>query len=855
VDEPILYDIYWQERDPNDPSSVTSRRYRPRFDNVFDTSSPKFELSWLDKTGDGLKISYSGAYEMDHGLSTVYGDESSGSIKRRKERTDLSAAYRLPLAATGFHLEAEAKLRTAVQSTYPLTPAGNAPLWQHNGGVPYTWMNWGRAPQDWEFDQYLLPAAYKWWEDKYFNPFFECPSDGYPNGTPSSIQPAYNKTDSFAFLPEDGPEMPVGGWRQGGIGLTPDARLARYSIGFKLDRDVSYAGRHNVALSVEMEKTSLHYRARYTADGPAPYTFYSRPNPGSNGFCHEYGRYLEIPGTGGFSEVNYTGNWHNLAFGVYTQPESFNQTFVVQGDPMKESDPKNIQAMLDRAIDTTATSNTWTVGLSDQFEPLAIPGLTGVAALNWIPQALVKPNGDTGLAIYDNLAPRLGAFYSPPGDSKTFFSAFGRRVYEPLPMALYTRAFSREARILRNVSLSGQWRDLPDPDNPGTFDPWIVQGGREFAVARTDTKREVQYLASGIRNRGITTEGTGAFDVQGQHYDEFRIAMQHELAPLLSVRAFWTRKILRQVIEDMSLDAGESYIIGNPGRGALQSAYVFDTASRGIKTVDGTMTGAPVEFRYPKPQRNQTELQIGLTKRAGPEGVSLEGVYWWTRSIGNIPAPAGDPDDELNVPFDPIYDLPELTVNRNGPLPDDLTHKVWLSGTWKLPVWKLGNVQIRVDQLYHTGAPINVRGPHSSPQYSSGTVYILPRGAGGRLPDYKRTDIGFSWEYPMANGRVVTLGTRIYNIFNRQGVVRVNERFTTYALTSVQVGGKGGVLPIEGGTLADLPRADEPNGVGTLRSADKTGKLIQGASVSPTYGTVIEYQSPRALSAELSVSF
>lgn len=878
-------ELYWYE--------IMRRQYNSRWQGW----TPSLKITWGDPElyGSGWTLKYDGSYQRNGVISSVYGDISANSYSVVNDASKFSLLWRGPLLKTGLALEAEARFNLKVQSSYPLDPvAGNQPLWFHPNTVPYAWFDPYQTPDVWSQNGYTgwfqpnpnapfrpfyttnpdpLVTGVKFdplhtWLYPQLNPFWDGGSSASkygpcPYGASFYLDPATGQKTvghcAFAQGPfgyTDFPTMPVDGYRQGGVGRTPDARET--DLGFRLtaEQDANLVGTHKVEYTLDVSEIRVHYRNRETSDptnAPYLYSFFPGNVGGPKNYygpVSDHSQYLVIGDgiSGGQNQLEYTGSWQPVN-DINFQPDingKVNQSFLVQGNPMLAADPFNAPQFLNPGVDTSSWSLTPKLDVGDRWQPSAIPGFTSALGIAWLPQLLYAPDGSTGLTIWDNLAPRVAAYYSPSGMSGSMFYGFARRNYDPLPIQLYTRLFSQETIITRTVQSNGQWILQPNVIN-GTWDPWVVQGGNVI-VARKDTS----VALSQNLGQAYTNPGTGAFDVKGQHSDEFELGMSQSFVGGVTASARINRSILREIIEDMSLDDGYTYVVGNPGRGSTTSAVQYDVlTTRALLNPDGTLA----TYQYSRPSRNHTEMELALTRELRDHwSATLD--YKYTRSIGNIPVGF---DNSIDQSFSAIYDLPELTVNRYGPLPDDITHTLFLSGEYQVPLSRFGLLDLQLNHTYHSGAPIDVRGPHPDAQYSDGEVYILPRGAGGRLPDYRRTDLGASWEIPLGGKRKIRVGIKIWNLFGENSVTAVEERYTTLGQTLYVVGGHGGVLPIEGGTLADLPDPHQPDQPSKLQTYDKdvfgNHLLLLGSAVSPYFKRPTQYQTPRTVEADLSIEF
>lgn len=129
-----------------------------------------------------------------------------------------------------------------------------------------------------------------------------------------------------------------------------------------------------------------------------------------------------------------------------------------------------------------------------------------------------------------------------------------------------------------------------------------------------------------------------------------------------------------------------------------------------------------------------------------------------------------------------------------------------------------------------SGAPLNVLGAH--PLYGNGQIFILPRGAAGRLPWTHSVDMRVGVGYPVGNGMLATVGLDVFNLFNFQEAIAADQSYTL-----------DDVLPIIGGSLGDLPNL-------RLRSSEDAAVLL-----NPNYRRATAFQAPRSFRLSAKVSF
>jgi hypothetical protein len=177
-----------------------------------------------------------------------------------------------------------------------------------------------------------------------------------------------------------------------------------------------------------------------------------------------------------------------------------------------------------------------------------------------------------------------------------------------------------------------------------------------------------------------------------------------------------------------------------------------------------------------------------------------------------------------------MYDLPELMANRYGDLSADRPHNVKLDGFYRLNVnQEVGFFTFGARIRALSGMPTNALGGH--PVYGLDESYILPRGE-ERLGLTTRFDTHVAYGRDLSDGMKLEAFVDIFNLFNQQPEVQVDESYTFET-----------VNPIVGGAQSDLPHLKSfgPDGLPSARVPE----------LNPNYHNTYSRQAP--LSARLGL--
>ncbi|MBI4820495.1 MAG: carboxypeptidase regulatory-like domain-containing protein [Deltaproteobacteria bacterium] len=460
--------------------------------------------------------------------------------------------------------------------------------------------------------------------------------------------------------------------------------------------------------------------------------------------------------------------------------------------------------------------------LRDAFSPAAVPGLTVNAGLRWELEQVKDPEGETIASLSDNIAPRLGAIYdlTQKGLSKVFAS-YGR-FYEAIPLNIADRAFAKEGLAIQDstgaCSLDARGRvDVTScPYDEVTRDD--VFGGESTPVSP---------------------------GLKGQYSDEITAGLELDVGWDMVLGASFVHRNLGRVIEDISPDGGNHYFIANPGdevdpdavadlqaeiaRLNAQISGLVEEDAIALKTEERDEKLRTLQLyqgisAFAKPERFYNAAVLTARKRFS-DNFLLQASYTYSRTFGNYPGLYSPSNGQLDPNISTQYDLPELLLNREGPLPSDRPHNFKLQAAYFFPVGDKENEGLTLGVSFRalSGAPIEVLG--RNPLYGALESFILPRGSGGRLPVLTSLDLSLRYTID-----VVELGVEAFNVYNSRVATSVDEEYTADR-----------VLPIPGGTLADLKTLKTTSGVAPRKN--------------PNFGQATSYQAPFSMRLGARVRF
>lgn len=409
-------------------------------------------------------------------------------------------------------------------------------------------------------------------------------------------------------------------------------------------------------------------------------------------------------------------------------------------------------------------------------------------------QFLTGDDGQSGMNLPNQWSPRVGVVYDFTQQGRSKVYANYARYYESVPLDIVDRGFPGE-------------RQLISVHDAAACNPRDLNSHR--TACRENGNRVPINLESDPNQLFIPVGGDPSAvdpDISAQSSDEIVIGGEYEILPKGRLGVSYTKRWMNSVIEDMSRDEAATYIIGNPGEGIAKD---FPKATRDYDAVT----------LYFQKEFAETWLAMASYTLS-----SLRGNW-----AGLFRPETGQLDPNVNSDFDLISLLP----NREGPLPGDRNHQLKLFAAKAFPINKTLGIDVGLSYTTRSGEPLSVTGSH--PLYGEDEVFILPRGAGERLPWVHSIDSHLGVSFGLAKDSVLNVYVDTFNLFNFQAITGRDE---TYTFQDVN--------PIPGGTKDDIK-------AGKLTYSD--GSPFDQADRNPNYDHPTRYQTPRQFRLGAKVSF
>ncbi|WP_419145200.1 TonB-dependent receptor [Myxococcus stipitatus] len=449
------------------------------------------------------------------------------------------------------------------------------------------------------------------------------------------------------------------------------------------------------------------------------------------------------------------------------------------------------------------TSTSMTVGGFIQDSWSILDKVTLNAGLRYDVQTLWGLDDKVGLHLPNQWSPRVGVIYDPTqsGRSKLFVNY--ARFFENVPLDMADLSFPQQQLLSATY-------DAP-PCNPNDRNSLVtdcVAPVNRQPLGNRESPNQVWDAQGGDR---VPVDP----DIRAQSLDEIMVGGEYEIL-LGRFGLTYTRRVLNDVIEDMSRDDGNTFFLGNPGKG-----YSAD---------------------FPEAKRKYDAVNVYF-QRTFSDGWLAQASYTWSQLRGNYSGLFRADTGQLSPNLTRDFDLLSLTTNRDGPLPGDRTHSFKFFGAREFQLGRMTSFNVGGGYRSRSGTPLNYLGAH--PRRSGSETFILPRGSAGRLPWVHNIDTHVGLNQKLSNDYTVSLSLDVFNLFNFQQYTAVDQTLTFTRVYAIEQGGK----PED---LTSCLRANDP---GCKVISTTTNQPITTADINPNFKRPIAYQAPRAVRLGAKLTF
>jgi hypothetical protein len=418
-----------------------------------------------------------------------------------------------------------------------------------------------------------------------------------------------------------------------------------------------------------------------------------------------------------------------------------------------------------------------------------------------------NPLGKNAMTLKDMWSPRIGLLYDWTKEGRSKIYTHYGRFYESIPMDINDRSFGGETIFEQVFSANG--------GACGTVDPAIGSVNGKNCLNDPDAVADLQEQMIGASGVLI------APGIRSQFMDEIIAGFEYEILDDLKIGVAYQRRWMGRVIEDVSTDGANTYIIANPGEWdqaeeqKMEQRIMETQVTCDAEGMSSPACGENARLRrdidlyrgirlFDKPRRDYNALQFTLTRRFSKK-LYVQGSYTYSKTAGNYPGLFSPDNGQVDPNISSQYDLIELLANRIGPLPHDRPHYIKLDGYYIFDFKKRGSMTVGGRLRALSGIPTNALGGHFL--YGSNESFLLPRGQLGRTDFEHGLDLQFSYGKKLNKNMQLDVFLTVFNIYNRQGQFGIDDTYAPLVKLSGP-GSSGGTRqsanPVSGGTYDDL---------------------------------------------------
>jgi outer membrane receptor protein involved in Fe transport len=416
--------------------------------------------------------------------------------------------------------------------------------------------------------------------------------------------------------------------------------------------------------------------------------------------------------------------------------------------------------------------------------------------------------GTNAMTLRGMLAPRVGLLYDWTKEGRSKIYGHWGRFYESIPMDINDRSFGGEVNY-RQVFQDSTSFGAGKPCGSATAGQSGAIGGPDGIGCAMSTEK------GDLQNQLIGASGVlVAPGIQAQYMDEIIAGFEYEIMDDLKIGVSYQNRRLGRVIEDVSTDGANTYIIANPGEwsDSEQKKLEEEIARTDDMKTKQRLSRQLEMFKgiriFDKPRRDYNALQFTITRRFSKK-LYVQASYTYSRTEGNYAGLVSYGNGQVDPNISSQYDLIELLANRIGPLQTDRPHYIKLDGYYTFDFKKAGNLTVGVRTRALSGVPTNALAGHYL--YGPDESYLLPAGQLGRTDFDHSLDIHMDYSKKLNDNMTLSIFFDAFNVYNRQGTFDVDNTYAPYYALG---GGQQNANPVSGGTYDDLIWVKTINGTG-----------------------------------------
>ena len=456
--------------------------------------------------------------------------------------------------------------------------------------------------------------------------------------------------------------------------------------------------------------------------------------------------------------------------------------------------------------------------------------------------------GTNAMVLKGNYSPRIGLLYDWTKEGRSKIYAHWGRFYESIPMDINDRSFGGEVTYDQEFSKNAFGANKPGGCGLATAGQATAIGGPDGigCAANINAVGDLKQQLIGANGELI------APGIKSQYMDEIIAGFEYEVLDDLKVGVSYQNRSFGRVIEDVSTDGANTYIIANPSDWSadeqtnLQNkiARTDDPAEKARLSHDLTLyEGIRI---FDKPTRDYNALQFTLTRRFSKK-LYVQGSYTYSRTEGNYPGLVSYDNGQVDPNISSQFDLIELLSNRVGPLPQDRPHYIKLDGYYTFDLKKAGDLTVGIRFRALSGTPEEALAGHYL--YGANESFLLPRGELGRTDFDHGLDVHVGYGKNLNKNYKLEVFFDIFNAYNRQGTADVDNTYAPYyKLSSAGMAGEQqNANPVSGGTYSDLIWVKEIDMNG-IESAKPIGR-------NPNFHNTVDRYAPASARIGVRLTF
>jgi outer membrane receptor protein involved in Fe transport len=251
-------------------------------------------------------------------------------------------------------------------------------------------------------------------------------------------------------------------------------------------------------------------------------------------------------------------------------------------------------------------------------------------------------------------------------------------------------------------------------------------------------------------------------DLKPQTVNETTAGIEYEVVNGLTLGLRGVYRAQASVIEDGSLDEGNTFFLFNPGESATE------------RIACATQFGC-----FGRARRYYRAIEFTATKRF-TANYQFIASYVYSSLTGNYEGFYRSENNQGLANLSTLFDIQSLLANRYGRLPGDRPHQIKFDGNYRMP-WKL---MVSVSFRIQSGIPFNALIPH--PVYGDNEGFEVPRGTAinpltgsNRTPATYNLDLGFHYPLWLDENRQLRIQFDWFNVTNAQRAIRQDETLRT----------------------------------------------------------------------------